>query len=71
MKQKQIIGEAKKLFHKKKYEFETKQGDKVKVKIEAKIEKTDKTALKEILHELAKCEHDFYLSLGREISNTL
>ncbi len=57
------------MLHKQKYEFQTEQGSMVEVKIEARIKRVDRTDLEEILREFASCTHNFYLSLGRKISN--
>ena len=57
------------MLHKQKYEFQTEQGSMVEVKIEARIKRVNRTDLEEILHEFASCTHNFYLSLGRKISN--
>ena len=54
--------------HSKKYEFQLEKGTSAEVKIEAKIKSLNKADLEEILHELAICTHNFYLSLGKEIS---
>lgn len=56
------------LFHEKKYEFQAKNGSKVEIEIEAKIEEMSKDDLEEILHETAMHTHNFYLSLGRKIA---
>lgn len=56
------------LSHKKKYEFQADKGSKVEIEIEAKIKDMDKADLKEILHEVAAYTHNFYLSLGRKIT---
>ena len=57
------------LLHKRKYEFQTEKGSKVELEIEAKIKEMDSTDLEEILHEVAGRTHNFYLSLGRKISD--
>lgn len=57
-----------KLSHIKDYEFTTKNGSTVKVKIEAETKNLCKGDLEEILHEYAACTHNFYLSLGRKIT---
>lgn len=57
------------LSHKKEYEFQTDGGAKTKLEIEAKIKDVNKTDLENILHEVASCTHNFYLSLGRKISD--
>ncbi|MEY8396150.1 hypothetical protein AALB64_15270 [Lachnospiraceae bacterium 45-P1] len=57
------------LSHKKEYEFQTRGGSKIKLEIEAKIKDVNKTDLEDILHEVARCTHNFYLSLGRKISS--
>ena len=54
--------------HSQKYEFQLEKGTSVEVKIEAKIKRLNKANLEEILHEFAICTHNFYLSLGKEIS---
>lgn len=56
------------LFHEKKYEFQTKNGSKVEIEIEAKIEEVSKNDLEDILRETAMYTHNFYLSLGRKIA---
>ena len=56
------------LSHKSKYEFQTEKGSKVELEIEAKIKEMDSADLEGILHKVASCTHNFYLSLGRKIS---
>ena len=55
------------LSYKKNYEFQTGKGSKGEIEIEAKIKDIDRIDLEEVLHEVAICTHNFYLSLGRKI----
>lgn len=52
-----------------KYEYQSHNGSKVKVKIEAEIKELHKEDLEEILHEFAIRTRNFYLSLGRKIAD--
>lgn len=58
-----------KLSHEKTYELQAKNGSKVNVKIEAKIENLRKEDFEEILHEYAMYTHNFYLSLGKTLTD--
>ncbi|RKJ18387.1 hypothetical protein D7X48_18070 [bacterium D16-50] len=57
------------LCHKKKYEFRVAGGSVAEIEIEAKIKDVSKNDLEDILHEVATCTHNFYLSLDREIAD--
>lgn len=59
----------KELFHRKNYKFHTEQGTEVEITVEAKIKDVNKRDLENILHEVARCTHNFYLSLGRKIAS--
>lgn len=57
------------LSNKKKYEFQAGRGSQVQLEIEAKIRDVDKEDMKDILHEVASCTHNFYLDLGKKIAS--
>lgn len=59
---------AESLSHEKLYEFQAEKGSKVEVKIETKIKDLCKSDLEGILHEYARCTHNFYLSLGKTLA---
>ena len=59
------------LKHRKTYKFQMGNGTKSEVEIETKIEDLDKADLEEILHEFATCTHNFYLSLGKRITDDI
>lgn len=58
------------LSHEKSYEFQTENGSKVEVKIEAKVKDLNRADLKETLHRYAAYTRNFYLSLGNKIAET-
>lgn len=57
------------LLNKKKYKFQADRGSKVQLEIEAKIQEVNKEDMKDILHEVASCTHNFYLDLGKKIAS--